>query len=770
MAGQKIIKSKFFLEDDFLETLAEVPAEEVGAWKPDKKLKIVGAPVSRVDGYDKVSGTAQYTFDVSLPNMAFAKTLRCPHPHARIKSIDISKALKLPGVLAIITHENTPKIPWYYNTSYLFDPHLRYLGDEVACAAAESEEIAAEALKLINVEYEILPFVTDAKKAMEPNAPKLYEEGNIRGGKPSVYKRGDAEKGFKEADAVVEDTFTTRVAVHNPTEVHCSAANWDGDRLTVWDSTQAVFNVRDALARSLNIPANKVRVIKKYMGGGFGSKLAPGKYTVMAAFLARKIGRPVKIALDRKEMNLAVGNRPDSVQKLKAGAKKDGTLTALSHHSYGTVGSHPYGAGCSWPLRTVYQCDNVYVEEYSVYTNAGPARPMRAPGHVQGTFAMDSLIDEIAGKIGMDPLEFRLKNYAEKDQVSNLPYTSKRLKEAYKKGAEAIGWHRRSQPAGSSPGPMKRGIGMATQIWWGGGAPPAYATIRLNRDGSAHVMAGTQDIGTGTYTFIAQVTAEVLEIPIEKITVTLGDTGRCPYCPVSGGSLTAPSVSPAVHHAAQQIKAKLISGAAAILELPEDQLLYQKGVISDKKDPSKKIDITGILRKMQEQELIATGARNANPTGYTINTFGAQFAEVEVDTETGRVKVLKVVAANDIGRVLNWKTAENQFHGGIIQGVSFALMEQRVIDQATGKVLTTNMHDYKMPTVMDMPEIEAYVVSEADNMISSVGAKGLGEPAHIPTAGAIANAVYNAIGVRIKSLPITPDKVLTALQKARRVS
>jgi len=770
MAGQKIVKSKFFLEDDFLDTLAEVPDNEVGAWKPGKKLEIVGTSVTRLDGYDKVSGTALYTFDVTLPNMAFAKTLRCPHPHARIKSIDTSAALKHPGVLAIISHKNTPAIPWYSNSSFLFDPHLRYLGDEVACAAAESEEIAAEALKLINVEYETLPFVSDAKKAMEANAPKLYETGNIVGGKPFVYQRGDAEKGFKEADAIVEDTFTTQVAVHNPTEAHCSVANWDGDRLIVWDSTQAVFNVRDALAQSLNMPSSKVRVIKKYMGGGFGSKLAPGKYTVMAAILARQIGRPVKIALDRKEMNLAVGNRPNSVQKLKAGAKKDGTLTALSHYAYGTVGSHPYGAGCSWPFRTVYQCDNVYVEEYSVFTNAGPGRPMRAPGNMQGTFAMDSLIDELAEKIGMDPLEFRLKNYAEKDQVSNQPYTSKRLREAYKKGAEAIGWHRRSQPAGSHPGTLKRGLGMATQIWWGGGGPPAYATIRLNRDGSAHVLAGTQDIGTGTYTFIAQIAAEVLEIPIEKISVILGDTGRCPYCPLSGGSLTAPSVSPAVHHAAEQIKAKLISGAAALLELPEDQLVYEKGVVSDKKDPTKKMTITDILSKMHEQELIATGARNANPKGYAINTFGAQFAEVEVDSETGKVKVLKVVAANDIGRVLNWKTAENQFHGGIIQGISFALMEQRIIDEATGKVLTTNMHDYKMPTVMDMPEIEAYVVSDADNMISSVGAKGLGEPAHIPTAGAIANAVYNAIGVRIKSLPITPDKVLTALHQARRVS
>lgn len=772
MAGRKIIKSKFFLEDDFQETLAEVPVEEVGTWKPGKKLKIVGKSVSRVDGYDKVSGTGQYTFDVTLPNMAYAKILRCPHPHARIKSIDVTKALAHPGVLAAITHKNTPKIPWYSNSSLLFDPHLRYLGDEVACLAAESEEIAAEALKLIEIEFDVLPFVVDTEEAMKPGAPKLYEKGNIRDDKPFVYERGDAEKGFKEADILVEDTYKTQIAVHNPTEVHCSAANWDGDRLTVWDSTQATYNVRDGLARSLQIPASKVRVITKYMGGGFGSKLAPGKYTVMAALLARKIGRPVKIALDRKEMNLTVGNRPNSVQKLKAGAKKDGTLTALSHYAHGTVGSHPYGAGCSWPLRTVYKCDNVSVKEYSVYTNAGPARPMRAPGHVQGTFAMDSLIDDLAEKIGMDPLEFRLKNYAEKDQVYIIPYTTKRLREAYKKGARAIGWQRRNQPAGSGSGigPLKRGIGMATQIWWGGGTPPAYATIRLNRDGSAHVTAGTQDIGTGTYTFIAQVAAEVLEIPLEKIRVTIGDTGLCPYCPVSGGSLTAPSVSPAVHDAAEQIKARLISGGAAILELPQDQLVYQEGVIKDKNDQSKKITITEILGKLKEQELIASGARNANPKGYMINTFGAQFAEVEVDIETGEVRVIKVVAANDIGRLLNWKTAENQFHGGIIQGISFALMEQRIIDQATGKILTTNMHDYKMPTVKDMPEIEAYVVSDADTLISSVGAKGLGEPAHIPTAGAIANAVYNAIGVRVKSLPITPDKVLTALQKARRGS
>ena len=762
MPSRKIIKSRYIFEDEFVETLAEVPTEEVDKWLPGQKLDIVGKPIPRLDGYDKVSGTAQYTHDILLPNLAFAKTLRSPFPHAKIKKIDTSKAKKLPGVLAILTYENTPQISWY-SKSYLFDPHIRYEGDEVACVAAESERIAAQAIKLIKVEYEELPFVIDAEKAMQPDAPKIVEEGNISGGKPAIYERGDLEQGFVEADAIVEDTFTTQVAVHNPTEVHCSVVNWDGDSLTIWDSTQAIFGVRDSIAANLNLPASHVRVIKKYMGGAFGSKLEAGKYTVMAALLAREIGRPVKIALDRIEMNLAVGNRPDSIQKLKVGAKKDGTLTAMSHYSIGAVGGYPGGAGCSWPFRTIYKCPNVRSEEYSVLTNAGRQRPMRAPGHVQGTFAMDSIIDQIAEKIGMDPLEFRLKNYADVDQVFNAPYTSKRLREAYEQGARAIGWQRRNSAPGTDPGPIKTGIGMASQIWWGGGAPPAYATLKLNRDGSVVVLSGTQDLGTGTYTFIAQMAAEVLEIPIDKIQVILGDTSTCPYAPASGGSMTAPSVSPAVRDAAEQMKAKLISGAAVVLETPEEQLIYSKGIITSKIDAKKSISISDVVGRMRERVLVTTGAREANPQGYTTNSFGAQFAEVAVDTDTGQVRVLKIVAAHDIGRVLNRMTLDNQMHGGIMQGLSFALMEERIMDEYTGKVLTTNMHDYKMPTIVDTPEIEVIIVSDADPLNSNTGVKGVGEPAIIPTAGAIANAIYNAIGVRLKSLPITPDKVLMAL-------
>ncbi len=766
MPARKIVKTKHFFEEDFVESLAEVSSEAWTSWGNGAELKMVGKPIPRLDGYDKVSGTAQYTFDISLPNMAFAKTLRSPLPHAKILKIDISKAKKLPGVLFILTHENSPEITWY-SGSFLFDTHVRYQGDEVACLAAETEKIAQHAINLIEVEYEELPFVTDAEKAIQPDAPKITEIGNISGGKPSIYERGDIKKGFDEADAFVEDTYTTQIAVHNPTEVNCSVVNWDGDSLTVWDSTQAVFAVRDRVASSLKIPTSHVRVIKKYMGGGFGNKLETGKYTVMAALLAREIGRPVKITLDREEMNLAVGNRPNSIQKLKVGAKKDGTLTAMTHYSTAAVGAYPGGGGCSWPFRTVYRCPNVRSEEYSVLINAGPQRPMRAPGHVQGTFAMDSIIDMIAEKIGMDPLEFRLKNYVEVDQVYNVPYTSKRLREAYEQGARAIGWQRRKKTPGSDPGTIKTGIGMASQIWWGGGGPPAYATLKLNQDGSVNVLSGTQDLGTGTYTFIAQIVSEVLDIPIEKIQVIVGDTATCPFAPSSGGSMTAPSVSPAVRDAAELMRSKLISGAATILETPEVELVYSNGVIQSKLDEKKNISINDIVSRLRERVLVTTGAREANPQGYTINTFGAQFAEVAVDTETGQVKVIKIVAAHDIGRVLNRKTLDNQLHGGIMQAIGFALMEERIIDEYTGKVLTTNLHDYKMPTIMDTPEIEVIIVSDADPLNSSTGVKGVGEPPIIPTAGAIANAVYNAIGVRIKSLPITPDKVLMALYSGK---
>ncbi len=591
---RKIVKSKFFFEEDYIETVGEVSTEKVKDWGNNDELKVVGKPVSRIDGYDKVSGEAVYTFDVNLPGMTHAKILGSPFPNAKIKSIKTKKAEMLPGVFAVITSENCDHIPWFNNTTSLFDKHVRCVGDEVAAVSAESEQIADEALGLIEVEYEELQFVSTVDEALKDGAVKIHDFGNIVRGKPSEYVRGSIEDGFKEADIVLEDNFDTQVVIQNPTEVHCSVANWHGNKLNIWDSTQGVFEIRNSIAGVLNLPESEVNVITKYMGGGFGGKLELGKYSVIAALLAKKTGRPVKITVDRKQMNLITGNRPDSKQALKAGIKKDGTLTAMTLLSKAAVGAYPAGGGCAGPFIQIYKCPNIKATEYSVLINAGRARPFRAPGHVQGTFALESFMDELAEKAGIDPIEFRLKNYSENDPASGKPYTSKLLREAYKKGAEAIGWYSKRKSPGSDSGHIKRGIGLATQIWGGSGGPPANVVLKLNRDASINILGGSQDIGTGTYTFIAQIASEVLEIPLDKIQVTLGETSVVPFGPSSGGSTTAPSISPAVRDAAEQMKQKLLAGAAAILDLPEDKLVYAKGVITGSEDKIKSITISEI--------------------------------------------------------------------------------------------------------------------------------------------------------------------------------
>lgn len=757
-----IKKSKSIFEGEIVEKIGEVSEERYQPLPENEELLYIGKNINRYEGYEKVSGRAKYTFDIKLPNMVYAKIIRSPFPNALIESIDSSKVKELKGVLEVLTFENTKDINWFSDKSKLFDNHVRYEGDEIACVAAQSEQILDEAIRKIKVNYKELGFSTSSEESLRSNAFQIYDSGNIHKGKPDIYERGNIDDAFNSADVIVEDKYSTQVVIHNPTEVHCSVVNWENDKLIIYDSTQGVFEIRKKVAEALTIPIENVRVIKKYMGGGFGSKLEAGKYTVMAALISKKINRPVRIALDRKEMNLAVGNRPDSVQELKIGLKKDGTILALSHAAKASVGAYPAGGGCSWPLRTIYKCSNVKTIDYSVITNTGPIRPFRAPGHVQGIFALESIIDEAAEKIGMDPLEFRLLNYAEKDQVWGAEYTSKLLREAYTKGSEAIKWNRRNKVPGSGKGHIKTGLGMASQIWWGGGGPPAHANIEITKEGKITVYSGTQDLGTGTYTIISQVAAEILEVEIKKIKVVIGDTEITPLGPSSGGSTTAPSITPAVRDAAEKMKSKLLSSAAAIMNVDENQLLYSRGKVTEI-NGNRSLTINEIIAEINEPKLITKGSREENLKGYITQSFGAQFAEVEVDTLTGYIKVKKIVAAHDIGRTLNRKTLENQFHGGIIQGLGFALMEERLVDSDYGKVLNTNMHDYKMPTMVDIPEIEVIIVSKNDPKANNMGVKGIGEPAIIPTAGAIANAVYNAIGVRVKSLPLTPDKVLNAL-------
>ena len=510
----QVIKVKSEFEGHLYEEYIVVEGEGLSAWEAGRSLKFVGQGKTRIDGRERVTGQARFTSDIQLPGMLYGKVLRSPLPHGRIKAIETQKAEGVPGVRAVLTYQNIPPLPFFGGQTYILDPTVRYAGDEVACVVAEEEEICADALERIAAEYDPLPFVLDAEEALRPDAPRLHPGGNLWKGAPDLYERGNLETGFREAEVIVEEVFKTQTALHNCLETHGSVALWEGDRLTLWDSTQHIFGVRSQAAALLNLPLDKVRVIKRYMGGGFGSKNFMGKYSILAAIAARRTGRAVKILLDRHEENLAAGNRPASTQYLKAGAKKDGTLTALHLRAYTAAGAYALGApAVGGPVRQLYACPHVKTEQYLVFTNTGPLSAFRGPGYVEGTFALESIMDELAEKLGMDPLSLRLKNYTDLNQTTAKPYSTKGLREAYTTGAQKIHWEDRP-PEGQ--GNKRRGRGMASQVWGGSGGPPAYALVKINPDGTATVISGTQDLGTGTKTVLAQIAAEELGLEMER--------------------------------------------------------------------------------------------------------------------------------------------------------------------------------------------------------------------------------------------------------------
>jgi len=709
------------------------------------EFKLIGQPTPRVDGKLVVTGRATYTHDIFFKDMLYAKILRSPHASTEVVSIDLSAVQSLPGVKAVLK---------------LKDGRVKYEGEQVAAVAAVSERTAEEAIKLIRVEYRTLPHVVTPDKAMPDGAPRVHDSANVE--KINEYTRGNIDQGFAEAEVTFERTYRTAIEIHHPVETHASVAKWDEDELTVWDSTQAIFNVRDGLAEALGIPETKVRVIKMYMGGGFGSKLDVNEHTIVAARLAQETGRPVKITLSRKENSLCVGNRPSTQITIKGGAKKDGTLTALSLKNF-TCGGLDRGDESSEPLIDVYKCPNVKVEEFTVFTNTGAGRATRAPGHVQGTFALEGFMEELAVELGLDPLEFRRKNYTASNQGgTGIVYSSKGLDKCYDIGAQKIGWARRNKKPGDGQGKKKSGLGMASQIWWGGGVPGTLADIKLHRDGSVEAISGTQDIGCGTRTYMATVAAETLGLEPQDITVKIGDTVY-PWAPISGGSLTAPSVGPAVRDAALKAAEYLKGLAAKKLSVPAEDVVLADKKLFDKNKPENSIAFKDLVKEMRRQAVFH-GERGPLPAGFAYNTFGAHFAEVEVDTETGRISVLKVVAVHEVGRVLNRLTAESQVVGGVTQGISTALFEERVLDENTGKMVNPNLQNYKIATSMDMPEIVPLFVDLVDPRINNLGNKGLGEPPRIPSSAAVANAVYNAVGVHLREIPMTPDKVLKALQ------
>jgi xanthine dehydrogenase YagR molybdenum-binding subunit len=540
------------------------------------------------------------------------------------------------------------------------------------------------------------------------------------------------------------------VQTHVSLETHGAVARWDGDELTVWCSTQGIFTVREDLAVMFNLPPEKVRVISAYLGGGFGSKFGAGAEVIIAAQLARDAGAPVKLMLPRAAEHLATGNRPSSWQRVKLAADRGGKLVAieLEQHGSGGIGG---GAGSSGPYLTLYQCRNARVEERNVYLNAGPSSPMRAPGWPQGVFALELAMDELARKLNIDRLEFRRRNNANPVRASE-----------FEVGARDFKWDEKIR-APRSRGPLKRGIGVAAASWHAIGYAGPQAQVLAFRDGHAEVRIGTQDIGTGTRTILAMVAAEELGLPLARVSAAIGDT-RYLYSVPSGGSGTAPSNTPAVRQAAAHLRDRLFRLAAPMLGAETGDLQAQDGLIRVRFDPSRVVSFAEVCRRIPGDSLSAEGERVPNYEGFRRDQAGCQFAEVEVDSDTGIIRVLNVVAVHDAGRIIDPLMARSQINGGVIMGIGFALFEERRLDPQVGLMVNPTMDDYKLPGSLDIPEIKAMFL-EVANGLSNTGVLGLGEAAHVATAAAIGCAVYDAIGVPVRSLPMTPDKVLAAMGK-----
>ncbi|MFW5734282.1 MAG: xanthine dehydrogenase family protein molybdopterin-binding subunit [Oceanidesulfovibrio sp.] len=757
-------KSALYYEADNPYPQAPEPGQEPAPWS---NTNVVGARKPRVDGYERISGAAVFPSDVTLPDMLYAAPITSPYPNAQLKSLDISEVREMEGVHAIITPDSPEAaLTWSYEDMEvsLLDRNARYEGWIVGAVAADTPYKAHDAVRAMKPQWEVLPFVSDELEALKSGASKVHPGGNVV--KEEEYARGDVDAGFSEADAVLEFDLRTQALLQTPVELHGCVANWDGDELTVWESTQGVFAVQSRIAEVLSMPLAKVRVIGHYLGGGFGSKLRTSKYSILAALLAKHAKRPVKFFHTREHTFLDMGNRPATSMRLKAGVKKDGTLTAMDFSGIGASGAYPAGGTSlvDWQIKDLYTCANVRTKLTDVYINAGPARPFRAPGYPQGNWAMEIMMDALAHEIGMDPVALRLKSIPSYSQgrEGHPEYTTTGLKECITKGAEIFGWDEAKERTAEqkADATLRRGVGMAACNWYvGGGWPPSTVVVKLFADGSVNLNMGASDIGTGTKTIMALVVAEEMGVHQDSVQIENADTGTTQYTPPSGGSKTVPSESPAVRLACVKVKEQLLEMAAEDLGLSQKDLVFAGRSIHAQGDPSKSVDVTALKRLSSQKVVIGIGHKKPNPENKVVVPFGAQFCEVEVNTLTGEVRLLRFLATHESGRVMDRLTFDCQVVGGIAMGIGLGTTEMRVLDHnKTGKLCNKNWHDYKLPTALDVaPETISEPIDMPDAEANITGAKGLGEPVTVPTASAIANAVFDAVGVRMLETPINPS-------------
>ncbi|MCH8190850.1 MAG: molybdopterin-dependent oxidoreductase [Chloroflexi bacterium] len=755
---------------------------------PTNQPSIIGESLPRLRLPEALTGEAKFVADIKLPGMLHGKVLRSPYAHARIAAIDAGAAARLPGVHAVLTPNDAPHGRVAPDMPIL-DTEVRFVGDEVAAVAAEDEETAQGALGLIEVEYQPLPFVTDARFALEQGAPPVHAGGNLVGGKPLTLARGDVDEGFAQADRIFEETFTT--PAHSPAslEPRVAIAAWEADRLTVWKASRGVHMDQRSLAMALEIPHETIRVICPHMGAGYGGK-DETRLAVLAAVLAQRARRPVKIELTREEEIVAGRTRHATVTTVKVGVKNDGAITAI--HATTIMDTGAYIASGPGVVRRagqgalyLYRCANVRYDGYLVYTNRPAAGSYRALGAPQGHFALEATMDKIALELGIDPLEFRLRNHVglegqpgrrttPDDQIldsqpveGGVPFSSNGLRQCLEEGARAIGWQARQRPQGSGPDPIKRGVGMSMFLYRGGPGAPSRARLRLDPDGTVELVTGIVDVGEGASTVLAQMAAAELGVAYDRIRVSAADTASTPVAPITAGSTVTFSSGLAVRQAASELKSRVIEAAAGMLELEPHQLELIDGSVTTRAAPRRAIDLAEVAQRTVESPLEVEASVMPGSRDSVVNSFGAHFAEVEVDTGTGQVRVLRYVAAHDSGVIINPALATNQVEGGVGQMLGFTLTEEIVTDGRTGATLNGSFLEHKCPTILDVPDIEVIFVDVVDP-VGPFGAKALGEPPCVGVAPTIVNAIYDAIGIRIHDLPVTPDRILNAIQLNER--
>lgn len=751
-----------------------------------RELRVIGRSIDRRDALDKVTGAAVYSSDMTLPGMLHAKILRCPHAHARIRRIDTSRAAALAGVHAVLSLENTRgwHTYWYMIAQPAFPEEIAYAGQEVALVAAETVDVAVQALGLIEVEYEVLPAALTPREAMKPEAPRVPvldverpREGNVQ---QPVYvrARGDVERGLAEADVVSESRFILPTQYHVDIQTRCCIADWDGERLTIYEASQGVWNVKRELAKSLDLHEDRVRVVVQNMGGGFGSKAGAQRVVHYAARLAMLAGRPVRLELTRSEEFLSHPRRYAGEVTMRLGARRDGTLTAIDAEIVLDIGSGSLYAGrytmTLHQISELYRCPNVRVRIVAVYTNTTPTGPQRGVLDPIATFSTEAAIDDLAACLSMDPLALRMKNYAEDfqgldDTTPALPYTSKHLDACLATVAEALGWGERDRMKSEARGSVRRGVGIAAYCIERGGYAPfsAKADVVARPDGSVEVQAGVVEIGAGQITILPMIAAEELGLPAERIHIHHGDTDGTHYAPSSHASRITSEVGPAVLQAASLVRGRLCELVGARLEVSPLDLVAADERIHVRGVPERGMSFTEACALMREPEIRATGSRAPNPDDVIFRTFGAHGAEVEVDVETGELHVLRIVCSHDIGRPINPKLVESQQFGGAVMGLGYGLYEEAEMDGKTGVLLTPDVHQYRVPTALETPPIETRNV-EREDAFYPYSAKPVGEAPLVGVMPAVRNAVRHALGIGIDTLPITAARILEALATRKR--